>query len=259
MVEFTGRGAPLTQAAINSVVNILQCEKASLWALITVETRGFGFQQDRRPKILFERHIFHKRTNGQFSASHPDISASTSGGYGAESTQYARLTQAMALDEQAALESASWGLGQVMGFNASLCGYPSVEAMIARFAAGEDEQLSAIAKFISANAALHKAFRDRNWPTVASVYNGPNYATHGYDKKLAYYHTSYTQGHYPDIRVRAAQAYLTYLHYAPGGVDGLMGSRTKQALTDYQKARGLPKSGSLDQETEARLINDALH
>ncbi|NJM92326.1 MAG: N-acetylmuramidase family protein [Rhodospirillaceae bacterium] len=73
---------------------------------------------NRRPKILFERHIFHQRTNGKFDATHPDISHPKWGEYGKASAQYDRLGRAMALDRQAALESASWGLPQVMGFNA---------------------------------------------------------------------------------------------------------------------------------------------
>jgi hypothetical protein len=39
----------------------------------------------------------------------------------------------MQLDEEAALRSTSWGLGQTMGFNAGMVGYDSIDAMIADF------------------------------------------------------------------------------------------------------------------------------
>ncbi len=35
-----------------------------------------------RPTILFERHIFSKRTEGAYDAKYPDISNKIAGGYG---------------------------------------------------------------------------------------------------------------------------------------------------------------------------------
>jgi len=55
----------------------------------------------------------------------------------------------MALDNQAALESASWGLGQVMGFNATGLGYADVDDMVQQFCAGEDAQLVGVTRFIA--------------------------------------------------------------------------------------------------------------
>jgi hypothetical protein len=57
------------------VLDRLGVDQATLWSLLTVETRGFGFLPDQRPEILFERHIFHKHTGGRFSAGHPNISS----------------------------------------------------------------------------------------------------------------------------------------------------------------------------------------
>ncbi|MGG7377547.1 N-acetylmuramidase domain-containing protein, partial [Escherichia coli] len=42
-----------------------------MWAVIHVESSGAGYQADRRPKILFERHVFHRLTGGRFDAAHP--------------------------------------------------------------------------------------------------------------------------------------------------------------------------------------------
>ena len=44
---------------------------------MAVETSGQGFLPNRRPQILFERHIFSTLTKRRFDASHPNISAST--------------------------------------------------------------------------------------------------------------------------------------------------------------------------------------
>jgi peptidoglycan hydrolase-like protein with peptidoglycan-binding domain len=53
--------------------------------------------------------------------------------------------------------------------------------------------------------------------------------------------------------VRAAQAALLYLGYAPGKIDGVIGPRTQNALTSFRIAHGLQPSTALDSETMARL------
>ena len=98
--EFAGRAAPLTQQGFDKVSGELGGDAASLWALINVETRGFGFFPDKRPKLLFERHQFHKRTAGRYDANNPDISASARGGYLSGTAEYRRLTRAMTLDRR---------------------------------------------------------------------------------------------------------------------------------------------------------------
>ena len=95
-----------------------------LWAVLSVETEGFGFLGDRRPQILFERHIFHKQTGGKFDAENPDISNKFPGGYAGHSGEYPRLQRALALARDAALQSTSWGIGQVMGSITSPQAFP---------------------------------------------------------------------------------------------------------------------------------------
>lgn len=247
--SFFGKAAPLTQQGFNEVLKQLGGDAPSLWALLTVETRGFGFFPDRRPKILFERHIFHKRTKGRHSASHPDISSSTSGGYQGDIAEYGRLEQAIKLDRQAALESVSWGLGQIMGFNAVELGYADTEEMVKKFIEGEDEQLDGSRRFIAKNPTLTSAFQNKNWMKVASLYNGPAFEKNRYHIKLAHFCELYTTTGTPSIDVRAAQANLTFLGFNPGGVDGLFGKATRAALNAFQKAQGLPATGELDDGT----------
>src|SRR5512135_2161018 len=109
-IEFAGNGEPITADGFTASVNKLGIEPAALWSVVAVETSGCGFLADRRPKILFERHIFHKETASRFDAQAPDISNEDPGGYGASgANQYVRLAKAIALDRNAALHSASWG------------------------------------------------------------------------------------------------------------------------------------------------------
>ena len=87
-MKFVGRGQPLTRAGLNKALAMLGLgvnDAAYIWTVVEVETagltQGFGFRVDRRPQILFERHMFRKYTNGRFDGAAPDISG-PAGGYG---------------------------------------------------------------------------------------------------------------------------------------------------------------------------------
>ena len=92
--------------------------------------------------------------------------------------------QARQLDDTAALESASWGAFQIMGFHATRLGYASVQAFAAAMAQDENAQFNAFVAFIEADPVLHKALKARKWKDFAAKYNGPSYARTLYDVKL---------------------------------------------------------------------------
>lgn len=252
-MNFIGTAAPLTANGIASAAASLGVSASHIWAILAVESVGFGFLPDRRPKILVERHIFHRRTQGRFTGpGRSNISHPEPGGYLGGAREYDRLTAAMALDETAALESASWGLPQAMGFNALLCGYPDARAMVAAFTASEDAQLAAMASFIRANPAMHNALRANRWAAFAEAYNGKGYRKNRYDEKLAAaFAVALKQS--PDLDLRAAQAALTFLGFDPGPVDGLPGRKTAAAIADFQRARGLAATGILDDATASKI------
>lgn len=53
--------------------------------------------------------------------------------------------------------------------------------------------------------------------------------------------------------LREAQTLLTEAGYDPGPADGLMGPRTRTALTEFQAAVGIPGSGTLTVDTQGAL------
>jgi N-acetylmuramidase-like protein/putative peptidoglycan binding protein len=246
---FRGSALPVDSDGIQEAVDVLGVRAAELWSIIHVETSGCGFMADRRPKILFERHVFSAKTDHVHDAQHPDLSNRTPGGYGpAGAHQYERLERAIALDRHAALLSTSWGIGQVMGFNATAIGYGKAEDMIDDMSNSESAQLAAMARFIDAKA-LDGALRAHDWARFAAGYNGSNYRINNYDTRLAAAYQYFDRGALPDLSVRSAQVYLTYLGYDPQDVDGVMGRLTRSAMNDFQRDRGLPITDFVDEQT----------
>ena len=256
--SFAGKGTPLLQADIDRAVTTLGGDEAQLWALVAVETKGFGFLPDRRPQILFERHVFHRLTDGLYSEAHPDISNPVPGGYSGGAAEYDRLQRALALDEHAALSSASWGLGQIMGFNAASAGFADVEAMVTAMVAQEAAHLQGVVRFIASTPPLLAAYQARDWAKIGFNYNGSTYQKNQYDVKLQQHYDQF-QGpnNRPDIDLRCAQACLTYLGFKTNGVDGLNGPGTRAAVQAYREARGLPAGGDLDADLRRRLAAEA--
>jgi hypothetical protein len=161
--EFRGRARPTAEGDYHEVSASLGVESAVLRAIVQIESGGSGFDAGR-PKIKFERHYFHQLTNGQFSASNPEISSVASGGYGPTfEHEYIRLTQAMALDCGAALAATSWGLFQILGMMAAGAGFRYVDEFVTAQMDSERGQLEAGARLITANPAMADALRQKDW------------------------------------------------------------------------------------------------
>jgi hypothetical protein len=255
--QFSGIGSAMSSEGLSAVADRLGVHTAEIWALLTVETRGCGFLRDRRPLILFERHIFSRETGGRYDGSAPEVSQPTWGGYGAAvEHQYDRLAQAISLDRTAALRSASWGIGQVMGFHADRVGYNDVEAFVKAMADSEDAQLAVMAAEI-ASSRLDGALRTHDWPTFARGYNGPLYARNQYDIRLAAAYGKFRMGLLPDLTIRQAQICLIYLGFDPGPVDGVIGRKTRSALAEWEQSEGIASNGDPDEATLTRLRNAA--
>jgi N-acetylmuramidase/Putative peptidoglycan binding domain len=253
-VDFDGRSLALSANGIASVAAQVSVGAPEIWAIFSVETHGAGFLPDRRPQILFERHIFSHLTAGQFDGSNPDISSPTPGGYGGGgANQYNRLTEALALDQDAAFQSASWGLAQVMGENYQAAGFANVEAMVSAMYDSEDAQLGAMGLFIQ-RTGLASSLAAHDWTSFARGYNGPNYAINRYDVQLNGFYQKYLVSATPDLQVRAAQIYLQFRGFDPHGVDGILGPTTAAALQAFQSSIGITVTGAVDNTTMQALV-----
>lgn len=182
--EFFGNPGPLTKADFERAAASLQCEVAALRAVAQVESIGSGFLRDGRPKILFERHKFHQFTGGRHANSHPDISSPRAGGYLGGNREYDRLHEAIPLNREAALKSASWGAFQIMGFNHAAAGFAAVEPFVMAMVSGSAAQLDAFVAFIRSQGLAH-ALREHDWAGFAQGYNGADYRRNQYDERMA--------------------------------------------------------------------------
>lgn len=96
--------------------------------------------------------------------------------HGNQEMEHLALALACAVDRKSALGAASYGLAQIMGFNAQSVGYADSEAMVAAFAQSEEAQASAFFAYCAnrkdASGSALDALRARDFRRFAQMYNG---------------------------------------------------------------------------------------
>jgi hypothetical protein len=184
----------LTPQDIQRAALALKCEVASVRAVLDVEAAGSGFLEDGRVKVQYEPHVmyrqlkekFGKETADMYLAKHPDLVSLEAGSYQSLDREDRDMNRAaQEIDRECALQSASWGMPQIMGYHWSTCGYPTLQRFLNTMYSGEGGQLDAMVKFIQADQKLVDAIRAKDWAAFARVYNGKGYAKNKYDIKLA--------------------------------------------------------------------------
>ncbi|MCB1589636.1 MAG: DUF3380 domain-containing protein [Xanthomonadales bacterium] len=248
---YRGRALPLTDEDLQLAANKLGVETQVIRAILDVEGTGDGgFLPDHRPKILFEAHYFSRRTGHRYDEGYPDISSRKwdSTLYKGGAAEYERLEKARNLNMQAAMESASWGLMQVMGANWRALGYPTVSHFVSMMCDSEGAQLDAGIRFILHNR-LDDELRDLRWRDFARGYNGPGQVDY-YAEKLAH---AYEHVDGPPSQTVYVQTMLHRLGYPVGIIDGITGPQTRRAIREFQADHGLVVDGLAGPRTLAAL------
>lgn len=279
--DFIGRAKRLEDLDIPRIGAIIGVGEDEIHAFMEVEAAGSGFDSHGRPKMLFEPHVFYRELSGpqREEAVRRDLAYPRWGEQAYPRDSYPRLIEAMAINETAALKSASWGLGQILGQNYAMVGYDSVQEMVVSFMDDEENHLEAMVKFLIA-AGIDDDLRAHRWETVARVYNGPGYKKHGYHTRLARAYnkwagipdTPYDGGdqaavpqQYPTVRlgskgfvVEHLQRTLHGLNYHSGAIDGNFGRMTRASVLAFQADHNLKADGVAGPLTWDALENRAV-
>ncbi len=174
-------------------------------AVLAIESGGTGMTE-HGPVIRFENHQFwdhwgkrdpdrfrqhfqysgskrwqgHKwRDGGDWATCHRD----------GQRGEWKVLSFARKLDENAAIQSCSIGLAQIMGFHYRRMGYDSPRQMLDAYARSEADQIVGFFDFVATSSGdrLLEAIRDKDWYTFAKGYNGKGkYKDYGDKMRAAY-------------------------------------------------------------------------
>lgn len=159
-------------------------------AVIAIESGGVGLVNGL-PITRFEPHVFLREFNGLFQEHFRFGDPAWEGDkhliadndkrqwvsfHGNQATERVALRTAVEMATQAAYNAASYGAGQIMGFNHAACGYESAEAMQAAFAS-EEAQIRAMFEYMKQSGALAK-LQAGDIEGFAGIYNGPANVAH---------------------------------------------------------------------------------
>lgn len=171
----------ILMADMVAAANQLGVPLAAIAANAETESKGAGFFSNGLPTILFERRQMYLQLVqqlGQATATglmnrYPDI-INPNRNYLGGPAEYTRLNLAITVNRPIALQSASWGVFQIMGFNFTYCGYAGIEQYVADMKISEKKHLAAYISFVQKyhGGDLLKALKNLDWETFASIYNG---------------------------------------------------------------------------------------
>ncbi|MBK7937928.1 MAG: N-acetylmuramidase family protein [Lewinellaceae bacterium] len=176
----------------------------ALMAVRDVESRGTGFLPDGKVVILFEGHVLWNKLRksnidpSPFAAGNDDILypkyIPQNPTY--KMDQHTRLQKASALRipgvdaRSLAIQSASWGMFQIMGFHYGSLGFSSAEDFYNAMNRSEADQFDIFLRFLEKNNLI-APLKQLNWAAFARAYNGESYATNKYDVRLAQFYNKH--------------------------------------------------------------------
>lgn len=257
---------------------------ARLLAVCEVECSGVATARvngRNEPLIRFEGHYFDRRLppDKRRTAREKGLSSPLAGAVPNPASQPARwalLAAAEEIDRRAALESTSWGLGQIMGANWQALGYASVDALVAEARGSVAGQVRLMVRFLNRNK-LVETLNSGDWTAFARRYNGTDFRRNRYDEKLRNACRLYEArlagplpaeavagratarsgpGHFASGQrgeaVSDLQRSLTALGYAVTA-DGIFGPLTGAALRHFQHDNGLAADGIAGPATFAAI------
>lgn len=242
-------------------------ERAAFLAFVSVESGGRAhtvIDGVKRVVVRFEAHVFWEELPKDLRAAaandglasptwEPKLAPATQRGVWELIERATEFCISHGLDPEAVFRSCSWGLLQVMGFNAERAGFTSARAM-ATACESVEGQLRAGASFMEVSG-IATAVRAQDWKTAARIWNGPGYARLGYHTKLSRAYARFSGA--PSLEVlrlgARGDAVMQVQRLVGVDPDGRFGPETDQAVRAYQEGRGLVADGIVGAKTWASL------
>ncbi|WP_298295785.1 N-acetylmuramidase domain-containing protein [uncultured Litoreibacter sp.] len=264
---------PAVMDAINKKADDLGWPARAFAAVVEVESGGKAFSTvngKRLPLILYEYHVFYRNLprHQRDEAVDRGLAAPRWGQIPYKKTQsarYAQLDRAKSINSEAAYMACSWGVGQVLGENASWLGFGSARELAETAMSGIEGQLELMVRFIKKRGLVDE-LKARDWRGFARIYNGSGQVDH-YSRLMA---RAYKRlgGAMPagsdledDVILRLGskgdavsglQQNLRRLGYHLI-IDGDFGPATKTQVIAFQRDNGLVPDGIAGPSTLARF------
>ncbi|EFO32482.1 peptidoglycan binding domain-containing protein [Roseibium sp. TrichSKD4] len=260
------------QPAIDAAALRISCSALVLGAIIQVESGGKAYDSQGRLIILPERHIFYRKLpkglRGQAMRMGLAVKRWSRANYrglgkAGSDARWELMEDFAKVNEEAALQSASYGGPQIMGFNYKVCGYASVTDFVLAFAENNLNQIDAFIRFLE-RSGLSQDLREADFEAIARRYNGPGqvkhyaalmrraYAKLGGDQSDTHKDVNLLKLGSEGYRVEALQKRLASLGYTLRP-DGDFGPATKRAVVGFQVDHGLTPDGVVGPKTQEAL------
>ena len=147
--------------------------------IIEVESGGIGFDSKTGKIIIQFEPVWFKR-----KAPYTPSGKWSLNGVERQAEEWLAFNDAFGKNPNAAMESTSVGMMQVMGFNFKRLGFKSVGAMWDFAKVSEKNQIWLGLEYLRTDKIIFKALIQGDWETVGLRYNGKNYRILGYHTKL---------------------------------------------------------------------------
>lgn len=177
---------------IKSAADKLQVEIPVILAVTEVEARGSGFYKDNYPIIVFEGHVFWDRLIHHGLNPYTYLSEKNQDivypkwdlrYHKGQKVEWEQLLKARQIHHNAANESCSWGMFQIMGYHWQKLGYNSINNFVQQMSLSEGAQLEGFVRYVQ-SYNLVTYLQKKDWSNFARRYNGPGYKKNKYDIKL---------------------------------------------------------------------------
>lgn len=177
---------------IETIAQQLGCEARALRAILRVESPGEGLF-DGRPVLRLEINHFWETVGKEKQAAvdahfhvggpraweghqwrpTPDVAwiPMHQPGLEGQRAEWMAMDLAIGIEDRAAIESASWGAGQILGCYWQQLGYSSWDSF-ATAQRSESEQILTFARYLDRVAHLQGPLARRDWTAIAISYNG---------------------------------------------------------------------------------------